>query len=157
MIKTLLKLSGRSQPWREWKRVGRFVFGQINQWSFSSICRWSSFGKSYFLFPFWRYIISFHRRGQYVEGGTFKRFLLEERASHSAFSFTPVPRSNANRIYKFHVLVKQSFQNLQVVKRQRVGELARRLIYTIIQAAVSVSVKYSLYKSYFKCLKTHFQ
>ena len=44
---------------------------------------------------------SLHGRGQYVEGGTFKRFLSEERASHSAFLFTSLLRSNANMIYTF--------------------------------------------------------
>ena len=78
----LLKLNGWSEPRREWHRVGRFVFGQFNHWSFPSICRWPSFRKSYFLFPFLRCFISLHGRGQYVEGGTCKRFLSEERASH---------------------------------------------------------------------------
>ena len=32
----LLKLNGWSQPRREWHRVGRFVFGQFNHWSFPS-------------------------------------------------------------------------------------------------------------------------
>ena len=51
----------------------------------------------------------------------------------------------------------QSFQNLQVVKQQQVEEFARRLIFPIIQAAVAVSEKSSLYVDYFKCHKTHFQ
>ena len=37
----------------------------------------------------------------------------------------------------------QSFQNLQVVKRQQVEEFARRLIFPISQAAVAVSEKSS--------------
>ena len=36
----------------------------------------------------------------------------------------------------------QSFQNLQVVKRQHVEEFARRLIFPISQAAVAVSKKF---------------
>ena len=51
----------------------------------------------------------------------------------------------------------QSFQNLQVVKQQQVEEFARRLIFPIIQAAVAVSEKSSLYVNYFKWHKTHFQ
>ena len=51
----------------------------------------------------------------------------------------------------------QSFQNLQVVKQQRVEEFARRLIFPISQAAVAVSEKSSLYVNYFKWHKTHFQ
>ena len=50
----------------------------------------------------------------------------------------------------------QSFQNLQVVKRQQVEEFARRLIFQISQAAVAVSEMYSLYKNYFMCHKTYF-
>ena len=42
----------------------------------------------------------------------------------------------------------QSFQNLQVVKRQQVEEFARRLIFPISQAAVAVSKKSSLYINY---------
>ena len=38
----------------------------------------------------------------------------------------------------------QSFQNLQVVKRQQVDEFARRLIFPIIQAVVAVSENPSL-------------
>ena len=57
----------------------------------------------------------------------------------------------------FHVLVMQSFRNLQVVKRQQVEEFARRLIFPISQAAVAVSEKSSLHTNYFKCHKTHFQ
>ena len=56
----------------------------------------------------------------------------------------------------FHV-VMQSFQNLQVVKRQQVEEFARWLIFPISQAAVAVSEKSSLYINYYKCHKTHFQ
>ena len=51
----------------------------------------------------------------------------------------------------------QSFQNLQVVKRQQVEEFARRLIFPISQAAVAVSEKSSLNINYFKCHKTPFQ
>ena len=50
----------------------------------------------------------------------------------------------------------QSFQNLQVVKRQQVEEFARRLIFPISQAAVAISEKSSLQTNYFKCHKTHF-
>ena len=56
----------------------------------------------------------------------------------------------------FHV-VMQSFQNLQVVKRQQVEEFARWLILPISQATVAVSEKYSLYINYDKCHKTLFQ
>ena len=51
----------------------------------------------------------------------------------------------------------QSFQNLQVVKRQQVEEFARRLIFPISQAAVAVSERSSLHINYFKCHKTPFQ
>ena len=51
----------------------------------------------------------------------------------------------------------QSFQNLQVVKRQQVEEFARRLIFPISQAAVAVSEKSSIHINYFKCHKTPFQ
>ena len=51
----------------------------------------------------------------------------------------------------------QSFQNLQVVKRQQVEEFARRLIFPISQTAVAVSEKSSLNINYFKCHKTPFQ
>ena len=44
----------------------------------------------------------------------------------------------------FHVLVMQSFQNSQVVKRQQVEEFARRFIFSISQAAVAVSKKFFL-------------
>ena len=57
----------------------------------------------------------------------------------------------------FYVLMMQSFQNLQVVKRQQVEEFAERLIFPISQAAVAVSEKSSLYINCFKCHKTHFQ
>ena len=39
----------------------------------------------------------------------------------------------------FHASLIQSFQNLQVVRRQQVDEFARRLIVPISQAAVAVS------------------
>ena len=45
----------------------------------------------------------------------------------------------------FHVLVMQSFQNLQVVKRQQVDEFARRLIFLISQAVVAV-LQYKLFQ-----------
>ena len=51
----------------------------------------------------------------------------------------------------------QSFQNLQVVKRQQVEEFAERLIFPISRSAVSISEKSSIYINYFKCHKTHFQ
>ena len=51
----------------------------------------------------------------------------------------------------------QSFRNLQAVKRQQVEEFARRLIFSISQAAVAVSEKSSLHTNYFKCHKTHFR
>ena len=51
----------------------------------------------------------------------------------------------------------QSFQNLQVVKRQQVEEFAGRLIFPISQAAVAVSEKSSLYINYFMYHMTHFQ
>ena len=57
----------------------------------------------------------------------------------------------------FHVLVMQSFQNLQVVKLQQVEEFARRLIFPISQAAVDVSENSSSNTNYFKCHKTQFQ
>ena len=46
----------------------------------------------------------------------------------------------------------QSFQNLQVVKRQQVEEFAERLIFPITQAEKS-----SIYINYYKCHKTYFQ
>ena len=46
----------------------------------------------------------------------------------------------------FHVLVMQSFRNLQVVKRQQVEEFARRLIFPISQAAVALSAHFLKYK-----------
>ena len=51
----------------------------------------------------------------------------------------------------------QSFQNLQVVKRQQVEEFARRIIFPTSQAAAALSEKSSLYINGFKCYKTHFQ
>ena len=51
----------------------------------------------------------------------------------------------------------QSFQNLQVVKRQQVEEFAKRLIFPISRPAVAISEKYSISINYFKCHKTHFQ
>ena len=57
----------------------------------------------------------------------------------------------------FHVLVMQSFQNLQVVKLQQVEEFARRLIFPISQAAVAVSENSSSNTNYFKFHKTQFQ
>ena len=57
----------------------------------------------------------------------------------------------------FNVLVMQSFQNLQVVKRQQVEKFARRLIFPISQAAVAVSENSSSNTNYFKCHKTQFQ
>ena len=57
----------------------------------------------------------------------------------------------------FNVLVMQSFQNLQVVKRQQVEKFARRLIFPISQAAVAVSENSSSKTNYFKCHKTQFQ
>ena len=57
----------------------------------------------------------------------------------------------------FNVLVMQSFQNLQVVKRQQVEKFARRLIFLISQAAVAVSENSSSNTNYFKCHKTQFQ
>ena len=154
---TVLKLSGCSQPWREWKRVGRFVFRQFNQWSFPSICQWPSFCKCYFLFPCWLCFISLHGRGQYEEGGSCKRFLSEEQVSHSAFLFTLVLRLNANGNYTFPRIVDTKFQNLQAVRRQQVDEFARRLIFPISQAVVAVSENSSSLKTFFKCHKTHFQ
>ena len=47
----------------------------------------------------------------------------------------------------FHVLVMQSFRNLQVVKRQQVEEFARRLTLSAISSNIN----------YFKCHKTHLQ
>ena len=57
----------------------------------------------------------------------------------------------------FHVLVMQSFQNLQVVKLQQVEEFARRLIFPISQAAVAVSENSSSNTNYFKFHNTQFQ
>ena len=57
----------------------------------------------------------------------------------------------------FNVLVMQSFQNLQVVKRQQVEKFARRLIFPISQAAVAVSENSSSNTNHFKCHKTQFQ
>ena len=57
----------------------------------------------------------------------------------------------------FNVLVMQSFQNLQVVKRQQVEKFARRLIFPISQAAVAVSENSSSNTNYFKFHKTQFQ
>ena len=57
----------------------------------------------------------------------------------------------------FNVLVMQSFQNLQVVKRQQVEKFARGLIFLISQAAVAVSENSSSNTNYFKCHKTQFQ
>ena len=51
----------------------------------------------------------------------------------------------------------QSFQNLQVVKRQQVEEFAKRLIFPISRPAVAISEKSSIYINYFKCHKTHFR
>ena len=51
----------------------------------------------------------------------------------------------------------QSFQNLQVVKRQQVEEFAERLIFPISRPAVAISEKSSIYINYFNCHKTHFQ
>ena len=51
----------------------------------------------------------------------------------------------------------QSFQNLQVVKRQQVEEFAKRIIFPIGRPAVAISEKSSLYINYFKCHKTYFQ
>ena len=56
----------------------------------------------------------------------------------------------------FHVLVMQSFRNLQMVKRQQVEEFARRLIFPISQATVALSA-ISSNINYFKCHKTHLQ
>ena len=58
---------------------------------------------------------------------------------------------------RFHVLVMQSFQNLQVVKPQQVEEFARRLIFQINHVAVAVSENSSSSTNYFKCYKTQFQ
>ena len=57
----------------------------------------------------------------------------------------------------FHVLVMQSFQNLQVVKLQQVEEFARRLIFPSNRAVVAVSENPSSNTNYFKCHKTQFQ
>ena len=57
----------------------------------------------------------------------------------------------------FHVLVMQSFQNLQVFKPQQVEEFAMRLIFQISQAAVAVSENSSSNTNYFKCHNTQFQ
>ena len=51
----------------------------------------------------------------------------------------------------------QSFQNLQVVKRQQVDEFARRLIFLISQAVVAVKENSSSNTNYFKFHKTQFQ
>ena len=45
-------------------------------------------------------------------GVAIKRFLSEERASHSAFLFTPVLRSSANRINTFSRIGDAKFKKL---------------------------------------------
>ena len=50
----------------------------------------------------------------------------------------------------------EEFLNSQVVKQQQFEEFARRLIFPISQAAVTVSEKSSLDINYFKCHKTYF-
>ena len=50
----------------------------------------------------------------------------------------------------FNVLVMQSFQTLQVVKRQQIEKFARGLIFPISQAAVAVSENSSSDTNYFK-------
>ena len=56
--------------------------------------------------------ISLNGRGHHVEGGTCKRFLSEERTSHSAFLFTPVLRSNVTRINTFSRIGDTKFTKL---------------------------------------------
>ena len=51
----------------------------------------------------------------------------------------------------------QSFQNLQVVKREQVEEFARWIILPISKAAEAVSEKSSLHMNYLMCHKTHFK
>ena len=86
-------------------------------------------------------IVSFQKNGPHT-----LRFFLQQYCGRTRIEFI-----------HFHVLVMQSFQNLQVVTRQQVEEFARRLIFPFSQAAVVVSEKSSLYINYFKRHKTHFQ
>ena len=86
-------------------------------------------------------IVSFQKNGPHT-----LRFFLQQYCGRTRIEFIHI-----------HVLVMQSFQNLQVVTRQQVEEFARRLIFPFSQAAVVVSEKSSLYISYFKRHKAHFQ
>ena len=66
-----------------------------------------------FLNPIFYYLpddvfISFNGRGHHVEGGTYKRFLSEERTSHSAFLF----RKNVTRINTFSRIGDTKFPKL---------------------------------------------
>ena len=85
-------------------------------------------------------IVSFQKNGPHT-----LRFFLHQYCGRTRIEFI-----------HFHVLVMQSFQNLQVVTRQQVEEFARRLIFPFSQAVVAVSEKSSLYINYFKRHKTHF-
>ena len=86
-------------------------------------------------------IVSFQKNGPHP-----LRFFLHQYCGRTRIEFI-----------HFHVLVMQSFQNLQVVTRQQVEEFARRLIFPFSQAVVAVSENSSLYINYFKRHKTHFQ
>ena len=73
-------------------------------------------------------IVSFQKNGPHT-----LRFFLHQYRGRTRIEFI-----------HFHVLVMQSFQNLQVVTRQQVEEFARRLIFPFSQAVVAVSEKSSL-------------
>ena len=152
---TVLKLSGCSQPWREWKRVRRFVFRQFNQWLFPNICPRFVNPIFYSLANFVLWVCvgvaSMKREAPASVSFQKNRSRTLHFFSHQYYGWTLTGNIN------FHASLIQSFQNLQVVKRQQVDEFARRLIFPIIQAVVAVSENSSSLTNFFKCHNTHFQ
>ena len=79
---------------------------------------------------------------------------------HSALLFTPIPQSNASKIYTLprKNTLKQSLPNLQLVIRQQDQAFDKQCILPVNKAEVAVSGKSSSYINYYitdMCHKTH--
>ena len=159
VIKKVLKLSGCSQPLKGWKRLGQFIGGR-------SYAEKSNLPQLYNPFSFINYHIlasdvgprlvnsifySFHNFVLFASvRRRFQVFFLRT-GLHFALLFTPIPRSNANKIYTLPRIVKTSFLTLQFLIRQQDQEFDQQCILPVNKAAVAVSDKLSSHITDYKC------
>ena len=146
-----MKESGTVHRWTELNRKEKPILikqsFQFHRWSYPNIWRWSTFYK----FNFY----SFHN---FVLFASMKRRLqvfFLRTGLHFALLFTPIPQSNANKIYTLLRIVKTSFLTLQLVIRQQDQEFEKQSILPVNKAAVAVSEKSSSYLTHYKCHSSH--